>query len=144
MDYFILTLWTGPSSIEGVSFLFLVLPFSFIEIPTFNASNVDSDQTTHSGSTLFANVPFYGTIGLNGLTIQIHFFLTIRNICVTDMPDRRTCSITKTCLYNVDPLRLGFTGVYMTSLISAKEHRLWYSLEPPRRGGSNECTQSMF
>ena len=27
--------------------------------------------------------------------------------------------------------------------ISAK-HRLWYSLEPPQRGGSNEYPQSMF
>ena len=24
------------------------------------------------------------------------------------------------------------------------KHRLWYSLEPPRRGGSNEYPQSMF
>ena len=24
------------------------------------------------------------------------------------------------------------------------KYRLWYSLEPPRRGGSNEYTQSMF
>ena len=29
-------------------------------------------------------------------------------------------------------------------LISAQKHRLWYSLEPPRRGGSNEYPQSMF
>ena len=28
--------------------------------------------------------------------------------------------------------------------ISAQKHRLWYSLEPPRRGGSNEYPQSMF
>ena len=59
--------------------------------------------------------------------------------------------ITKTCLYNFDPLKphfyivkLGFTGVYLISLISAEKHRLWYSLEPPRRGGSNEYPQSMF
>ena len=59
--------------------------------------------------------------------------------------------ITKTCLYNFDPLKphfyivkLGFTGVYIIFLISAQKHRLWYSLEPPRRGGSNEYPQSMF
>ena len=59
--------------------------------------------------------------------------------------------ITKTCLYNSDPLKphfyivkLGFTGVYIIFLISAQKHRLWYSLEPPRRGGSNEYPQSMF
>ena len=59
--------------------------------------------------------------------------------------------ITKTCLYGFDPLqphfytvKLGFTGVYIIFLISAQNHRLWYSLEPPRRGGSNEYPQSMF
>ena len=67
--------------------------------------------------------------------------------------------ITKTHLYNFDPLKphfyivkLGFTGVYIIFLISAQKHRLWvlknidcgYSLEPPRRGGSNEYQQSMF
>ena len=40
--------------------------------------------------------------------------------------------ITKTCLYNFDPLKLyfyivklGFTGVYINFLISAQKHRLW-------------------
>ena len=40
--------------------------------------------------------------------------------------------ITKTCRYNVDPLKpyfyivkLGFTGVCIIFLISAKEYRLW-------------------
>ena len=60
-------------------------------------------------------------------------------------------NITKTCLYNVDPLKphfyivkLGFTGVYIIVLISAKKIDFGYSLEPPRRGGSNEYPQSMF
>ena len=59
--------------------------------------------------------------------------------------------ITKTCLYNYDPLephfyivKLGFTGVYIIFLISAQKYRLWVSLEPPPRGGSNEYPQSMF
>ena len=54
-------------------------------------------------------------------------------------------------LYNIDPLKphfyivkLGFTGVCIIFLISAQKHRLWYSLEPPRRGGSNEYPQYMF
>ena len=41
--------------------------------------------------------------------------------------------ISKTCLYNFDPLKphfcivkLGFTGVYIIFLISAQKHRLWY------------------
>ena len=52
---------------------------------------------------------------------------------------------------NFDPLKphiyiakLGFTGVYITLLISAQKIVCGYSLEPPRRGGSNEYQQSMF
>ena len=59
--------------------------------------------------------------------------------------------ITKTCLYNFEPLKphfyivkLGFTGVYIIFLISAQNIDCGYSLEPPRRGGSNEYPQSMF
>ena len=49
--------------------------------------------------------------------------------------------ITKTCLYKFDPLKphfyivkLGFTGVYIIFLISARNTDCGYSLEPPRRG----------
>ena len=62
-----------------------------------------------------------------------------------------TLDITKTYLYNFDPLKphvyiakLGFIGVYIIFLTSAQKHRLCYPLEPPRRGGSNEYPQSMF
>ena len=62
-----------------------------------------------------------------------------------------TTNITKTYLYNVDPLKphfnivkLGFTGVYIIILISAQNINYGYSLEPPRRGGSNEYPQYMF
>ena len=57
----------------------------------------------------------------------------------------------KTYLYKADPLKphfyivkLGFTGVYIIILISAQNIDCGYSLEPPRRGGSNEYPQSMF
>ena len=57
----------------------------------------------------------------------------------------------KTRLYNFDPLKpqfyivkLGFTGVYIIFLILLKNIDCGYSLEPPRRGGSNEYPQSMF
>ena len=57
----------------------------------------------------------------------------------------------KTYLYNFDPLKphfyivkLGFTGVHIIFLISAQNVDCWYSLEPPRRGGSNEYPQSMY
>ena len=65
--------------------------------------------------------------------------------------NRNTCIITKTCLYNFDPLKphfyivkLGFTGVCIIFLISAQNIDCGYSLEPPHRGGSNEYPQSMF
>ena len=75
--------------------------------------------------------------GLEYLKLQLLLALRVR--------------ITKTCLYNFDPLKphfyivkLGFTGVYIIFLISAQNTDCWYSLEPPRRGGSNEYPQSMF
>ena len=58
--------------------------------------------------------------------------------------------ITKTYLYNFDPLKLHFyivkwvCRVYIIFLISAQNIDCGYSLEPPRRGGSNEYPQSMF
>ena len=60
-------------------------------------------------------------------------------------------AITKTCLYNFDPLKphfyivkLGFTGVYIIFHISAQNIDCEYSLEPPRRGGSNEYHNLCF
>ena len=60
-------------------------------------------------------------------------------------------SITKTRLYHFDPLKphfyiikLGFTGVYIMFLISAKNIDCGYSLEPPLRGDSYKYPQSMF
>ena len=55
-------------------------------------------------------------------------------------------NITKT-----DPLKphfyivkLGFAGVYIIFLFLLENRDCGYSLEPPRRGGSNEYLQSMF
>ena len=65
--------------------------------------------------------------------------------------EKKSISITKTCLYNFDLLKphfyivkLGFAGVYIIFLISAEIIDCGYSLEPPRKGGSNEYPQSMF
>ena len=59
--------------------------------------------------------------------------------------------ITKTCLYDFDPLKphfyiikLGFTGVYIIFLFLLKNIDCGYPLETPRRGGSNGYPQSMF
>ena len=63
----------------------------------------------------------------------------------------RMLNITKTCLYKFDPLKsnlyivkLGFPGVYIFFLFLLKNIDCGYSLEPPRRVGSNEYPQSMF
>ena len=59
--------------------------------------------------------------------------------------------ITKTRLYNFDPLKphfyivkLGFTGVYLVFLFLLKNIDCGYSLEPPWRGGSYVYPQAMF
>ena len=60
-------------------------------------------------------------------------------------------TIKKTYLYIFDLLKphfykekLEFTGVYIIFLILLKNIDCGYSLEPPRRGGSNEYPQSVF
>ena len=60
-------------------------------------------------------------------------------------------NITKTYLYNFDILKphfyivkLGFTEVYVVFLLSAQNIDCGYSLEPPRRGGSNEYHNMYF
>ena len=69
--------------------------------------------------------------------------LNFRNDCET--------GITKTYLYKFDPLKphfyivkLGFTGDTLFFLFLLKNIDCGYSLEPPRRGGSNEYPQFMF
>ena len=60
-------------------------------------------------------------------------------------------SIRKTCPCNIYPLKphfyivkLGYVGVYLFSLFLLQNIDCGYSLEPPRRGGSNLYPQSMF
>ena len=59
--------------------------------------------------------------------------------------------ITKTCLYNFDPIKphfyivkLGFTGVYIIFSYFCSKHWLWVLVRTARRGGSNEDPHSMF
>ena len=60
-------------------------------------------------------------------------------------------SIRKTCPCNVYPLKphfyiakLGYGGGYLFFLFLLQNIDCGYSLEPPRRGGSNVYPQSMF
>ena len=64
---------------------------------------------------------------------------------------RCSCHIMKTYLYKFDPLKphfyivkLGFTGYTVFFLFLLKNIDCGYSIEPPRRGGSNEYPQFMF
>ena len=62
--------------------------------------------------------------------------------------------ITKTHLYNVDPLqshfyivKLGFTGVYIIFLISAQNHKLWVlvrTLEAVLKSTINLCVEQKY
>ena len=47
-------------------------------------------------------------------------------------------------LFPFSIVKLGFTRVSIIFLILSKKIDCGYSLEPPRRGGSNEYPQSMF
>ena len=60
-------------------------------------------------------------------------------------------SIKQTCPCNEYPLnphfyiaKLGYAGVYLFFLFLLQNIDCGYSLEPPRRGGSNVYPQSMF
>ena len=57
------------------------------------------------------------------------------------LPSRKHTYIILTSL---NPTLLGFTGVNIIFLISTQNIDCGYSLEPPRRGGSNVYPQSMF
>ena len=58
--------------------------------------------------------------------------------------------ITKTCLYNFDPLKphfyivWGLQGYTLFFLFLLENINCRYSLEPPHQGSSNEYLQSMF
>ena len=59
--------------------------------------------------------------------------------------------ITKTCLYNFDPLKLhfyilklGFTGVYIIFLLSVQNRDCGYSLEPPCPGGCKDLNITIY
>ena len=81
------------------------------------------------------------------MDVLLHYLPLIQQF----LDNQQLENIMKTYLYNFYPLKphfymvkLGFTGVYIIFLISAQNIDCGYSLEPPRRGGSNEYPQSMF
>ena len=80
---------------------------------------------------------------------QAHIFFFKTKNCSNDdifisCDDRIWKMLHNICMSAVAmPVRWANRGPWASCLISAQKHRLWYSLEPPRRGGSN-YPQSMF
>ena len=76
--------------------------------------------------------------GIDPLTVNLVFDFMDDELIVLAMIQYTYKNITKTRLYNFDPLKphfyivkLGFTGVYTISLISVQNIDCGYSLEPP-------------
>ena len=68
-----------------------------------------------------------------------------------NLKSEKCITIRKTCPCNVNPLephffiaKQGYGGVYLFFLFLLQNIDCGYSLEPPRRGGSNVYPQSMF
>ena len=89
---------------------------------------------------LFFNLPlFLQTILLKARKLLFQFLKGIFDV------------ITKTYLYNFDPLKphfyivkLGFTEVYIIFLITVQKDRLWVLIRTASNHGSKEYPQSMF
>ena len=103
-----------------------------------------------SGTSLFKTLLKSKNKNIVLITLWNHVKVLIRRISLKYI-QRIPHFITKTCLYNFDPLKphfyivkLGFTGVHIIFLIFVQNKDCGYTLEPPRRGGSNEYPQSMF
>ena len=98
------------------------------------------------------DIPFHMvTTCISTLQIRQEFIKLMTDTYGHDVGNELSLNITKTCLNNFDPLKphfyivkLGFTGVHISFHISPQNIHCEYSLEPPRRGGSNEYPQSMF
>ena len=124
-------------------FNFLVLKFSvylnrhifvmwinFASLAMQNVASEDSDQTARMRRLIWI---FAGRKcpKVRFLTLQHNRKRSLCNLHVDQFVHSTAC-ITKTYLYNFDPLKphfyvvkLGFTGVYIIILISAQKHRLW-------------------
>ena len=72
--------------VEGVSGWFSLLQ-CFREISVLNANSEDPDQTPHSGRLIrvctVCQRPFYGTVGLNGLTFRTLLADSLNNKLMT-------------------------------------------------------------
>ena len=83
--------------------------------------------------------------------IQLHFFERYTYWRKRWQPLAEPGSMTKTYLYNFDPIKhhlyivkLEFTGVCIIFHMSAQKYRLWILVRSPQRGGSKEYPQCFF
>ena len=133
------------SHFSSVFVLFLVLWF-IIEFPVLNTNSVDPDQTPRS----FCNCPYYDDAqirrkGWRDTTVHVQ---TVELITLA-----RQCEIYSHYENMTIQMYWKFYHLTMKNFqiknsdifhISAQNTDCGYSLEPPRRGGSNEYPQSMF
>ena len=132
------------------SYLSLVCKYMFCMYSKFSdrqTNRQDCENSLDTASAVFLIHPS----SLNSLDRWIINYYNVSLIFLNNYKRAAFVTITKTYLYNFDPLKphfyivkLGFTGVYIIFLISVQNIDCGYSLEPPRRGGSNEYPQSMF
>ena len=129
-----------------VFFIFFIFFFSFLFFFFFDVIFL---YVHYIRETMVVSVAQLDTI----LYMQLYFIQLVAHIIwiFHNHTHTHTHTITKTRLYSFDPLKphfyivkLGFTGVYIIFLISAQNIDCGYSLEPPRRGGSNEYPQSIM
>ena len=96
------------------------------------------------------NAIFTETSALTAVNIK-ELFEQIGNVLALILHDIFIQTIRKTCPCNIYPRiphfyieKLGYAGVYLFFLFLLQNIDCGYSLEPPRRGGSNVYPQSMF
>ena len=79
------------------------------------------------------------------ITLKIHSFYNLFIFPIAGVTSQKHAYIILTPLKpHFYTIKLGFTGVCIIFLVSAQNKDCGYSLEPPRRGGSNELPQSLF
>ena len=114
-----------------------------------HANNEDSGQTVRTRRLIWVFVSHMSESTLAHVATNIYYLYRRLEVRTRETIRTRRCYITKTCLFkhteNFTTRNWNFSNKkfwYFSHFCS--KHRLWYSLEPPRRGGSNEYPQPMF
>ena len=141
----------------------MVFVFEF-GYPTYEASDNNVDTHMYVAAFKFSLAKLYILVGCfeyesrnsSGVQITLSPTVTIYKIWVSVFEEAGANYITKARPYITKTRLFKYTENFTSKnwKFSDKKlwyfsyfcpkHRLWYSLEPPRRGGSNEYPQSMF